>query len=599
MFFINSTLTASLDHLQYFFPLLAMALLLIVIFAVPALAFRNQKIIPFSILLVSCAYIFTALFVIVTDIFSRLGGSYLVIIPVLFVVLLSLDLFVVLQNKKVIAQIKSYFSKNKSMLLCLALVTLFATFLLSKFVFQNGLHDEWQHHAVVEDMLSKAKLPIRNEYVHLMNISDYYHYGWYYLVILTKTVFLISIETALDVTKLFLFIPVIPLFYTALSRFLPKIAWIESLFFSVVLVFQGPSLFLTDSYSRTVLFGITNPIIYQPLFFQLAGITWYGLVFTCVFSILLYYVMKTKNKYLLLFFILVSFYSIYLLNKAYFFFQVVVFAVLISRQYMSTIKTIFQSKKILLVFLTILLLVVGIFAAKMFFSTVLSMMTQTSNLIFLRSLDTWGFAYEYAEGLKFATLFSKEFVFSFGLVFFLPLLLPVLSRMKVMHSSNIVLYLLYIFSFVVPYVVNFSGSELALNKFYLIVMTVSLLICLVYYQYATQTVKKIFILVAVFSILSPLLYFASAYPVKQQVYWNYSDEIIRLLKNSDETQLLVVYDDKEYAKYLTNNLDIELVHKNRYDRGYSEKIKYLVSDKDYPEYELLAKTDENFLYKLY
>lgn len=577
-----------------------MSVLFVLLFTLPAIVLIKKKKFPKIFILSITSYLSIASFILLTDFLARVGVQFTHSIFISMLVYLFVSSILIVKSKVSSNVIKSFFTiGNKTAAFFLLITTLVATFLLSKFIFNNGLHDEYQHHDAVTNMINNNNLPIRDELKYGKYLSEYYHYGWYYIVMFVSLIFSVSVELALDVVKLALFIPIIPMSYAVLQNVFKKLNWKELTFFSLLLVFQGPSLFLLDNYSKNVLFGQNNLIIYQPLFFQLAGITWYGYIYVLIFSIIFYYLLVSEKIWKTVLFSIFSLLSMFLLNKVYILLLIFVyFVLLIIRNFFLITKMSLKHKYTLLfVFLIGLFFVNFIF--KFFFPVFYNLSLKGSLIPFIRSVDRWGFPYEINGTFQFAKLLSLEFITSFGIMPIISLLI-LLSLFLRRKQKNIHVFILsvQVFLFALPYFVHLSGSELVFNKFYIPFMTMSLMVIFEVYQKSKKIKKQLLIFLTFTSVLTPLLYFSSLYLPNLQRYWSYSDAIIEKLILEESDEIIIVNDDNEYGKFLVNNLSIQLISLKQFDVESGVNASYLVSKNRNNIYELVTQTDSHYLYKI-
>lgn len=602
---IYSSIKTSIEHFTFFIPQFLVALILLFVFGGTFLLFLNKKKLNnFSWLLISAgSYLSAALFFLLTDIQAKLGLSFNIAITFSFTLILLLSLFGYWRSRFLFKKILSKILKNKFKVVFFSLVVLFSTFLLSKFTFDNGLHDEYQHHASVEDMINTQYFPIRDELRYGTNLSDYYHYGWYYFVILVKAIFSLDTERALDVSKLFFFIPVLPIIYYSLSIFFKKLSFFEKTFFSITFLFQGPALFFLDYYSRNVLFGQNNIIVYEPIFFQMAGITWFGVIYSLVFSLLMIKILKTKKNLLIGSFLLFSLYSQFLLNKAFLLLLIFLYGLIFINHYWENIKKV-MFKNTLRVLISVLgliavfsgLLALIYFAEPLLFKSIF----QTGGIPLVRDIEKWGLPYMNGDILTFMSIFDKDILLSFGI---LPLVSFLLLVNKLFKKEKISLILLSVFSFsfILPYFINFSGGELAFNKYFMVIMSVSLLTIISFYQELTRKHQYLIFFLVSSGVILPIMYFSSLTLRGYQLYWSQLDPIIEYLdEKDDDDPVVIAIDDFEYGKYLLNNLNVELMNykvaKELKDDYKKDEIDYYVLSTEI-EGEYLAKTESNFLYE--
>lgn len=598
-----SSLVTSWQHLSYFPLIFFLGMATVVFFSLPLfwLFYKSFKGKWQNFLLLAGPYFGLSFFVLITDLFVRFGLSYSssVLMVFLSIVLMSIVSLVRLWSLK--RELVNKIPKNKTNLLFVVCLTLFSTFLLSKFIYGNGLHDEYQHHAVVEDMLRSEHWPIRDEIRYGLVLSDYYHYGWYFLIILIKKIFFISTELALDVAKIAFFLPVMPLMYWVLGLLIPKLKPVEKTLFSLTLVFQGPSLFFLDSYSRNVLLSQSNVIIYQPLFFQLAGITWHGLTLSLVILLAFYHLVENRKYMLLIFFVGISFHLQLLMNKAYLILLLFGFFAIFFQKHLRQIGLIWAKKKKVFFVLSAVALMLS--SLTLFFllrsSTMLfNLIFNQSGIPFLRKMSDWGLPYSDDKGLAFAKFFDIDTLFSFGLLPVLSIVYVVLLLFSKKIRHGILIFWLVIAQsvlFIAAYLVNFSGSELALNKYFIPMMGAATLSSIAVYSSCRVVCKKILLILILSGLLPVLLYFSSLSLIGEQIYWNKSDPIIDYLKqNENERPLLIQIEDFEYGKYLANNLNVQIITA-KIATSSGVIVDFIVSKNNFTQTKVLVKTDEKLL----
>lgn len=592
---LYSTVTTSIDHFPHFIPLLAMTLALVLFFGGFAVYFWNKK---QSYLVPAYYYVGVAVFVVVVDILARFKIEYVTSITAISILFLLFSAFGYWKKLKDIKQLIQTISNNKLQYATLFFVVLLSNFFFSKFIFNNGLHDEYQHHAVVEDMLVQGRWQIRDEMRYGVDLSDHYHYGWYYVVIFVKLVFSVSTEIALDLSKLLLFIPLLPLFLGLLLKYL-KTNWYQSVFLSVFLLIQGPALFFFDAYTGNVFFSQANEIIYEPLFFQLAGITWFGLVFMVVFSAVMYYFLSKRNLLGTLVFVVFPFWALFLLNKAYLMiFVPTIVLICVHHNQAVLIKTAKKQKAhilLLVVFLGILSagLVVGL---KYLSPYLIALLQGTSGISFIRDVSRWGFPYSSTDGLAFVPLLSLEALRAFGV---LPIIAIAVLVPRLFYGnkkfSTLLVFIFFVYLWLIPVVFNFSGSELALNKFIIPALWLSALTTVYAVLQSNIKTKAAVAIVYVSAMIAPLAYFSSISLPNSHIYWEYNDAITDYLA-SQNTDIVASIDDFEYAKYLINELDIQLVSVKAKSIDIDAVVEYEITTQKHTDEEPLAQTDTHYLY---
>jgi hypothetical protein len=591
-----ATAVTSWQHLPHFFTLLGMSLLLVTFFFAGSLLLLGKK---QNYLLPAYYYVVIAVFVIVVDVLARLGVLYITSILVVGCVFLFGSIFGFWKKRQLLLLWIKTIQMQKHKWMTIFIVVLLSTFFFSKFIYDNGLHDEYQHHAVVEDMLQTKQWPIRDELRYGIDISDYYHYGWYYLVIFVHSVFPVSIEVALDLVKLMLFIPLLPLIYSLLEKYVHT-KWYQSISVAVLLLLQGPALFFLDAYTGNVFLSQGNEIVFEPLFFQLAGVTWFGIVSMVAFLAVLYELLRRAQVWHVGLFFIFSVWSLFLLNKAYLLIFVPATISLNFYVYRKAIKTFYLEKKHLLPFFLLsgaVVLFTSLVLIQQISPLLFSLLKGESGIPFVRALQKWGFPYSSQSGLALQEILSAGSLRAFGIVPLLSLL--ILGKQLFVAKQKYTTVVLLLFTFFlwgIPAVLNFSGSELALNKFYIPALWVSTLVVISWVLSQNKKIQMFIVSLLVSSVIASSAYFTSISLPNSYRYWDYSDNITEYLSNR-ETLIVASIDDSEYAKHLINTLHIQLLSANATNKDFFEEIKYVITTERRSDQEPLAHTDTHFLYQ--
>lgn len=591
---LYATVVTSWQHLPHFFPLLGMALVLVVLFLGGALLFTNKK---NKYLLLSYYYVVIAGFVILVDVLARVGVNYSSAILGFGALFSLVSLFGFWKKRDTIISWLKKYKTEKIKWILLLFVTVLSTFFFSKFIYGNGLHDEYQHHAVVEDMLQTGQWPIRDELRYKNFHSDSYHYGWYYLVILVVSMFQVSIETALDIVKIILFIPLIPFLSALLSTFL-QTKWYQSLALSVALLVLGPGLFFFDAYTGNIFFSQGNEVIYEPLFFQLAGVTWFGMVLMVAFISLAVNILQKSQILVKVIYILFSLWSLFLLNKAYLLVYLPILLTIVIWVYKKNLNSFCKKrKKALIISLPLLfvLVVFGYWILNYISPPLYTLLKGNGEIPFLRPIQMWGFPFSSSNGLAFKPVFSLGSLRAFGLFPILSVLVLIRQfSVKKQRFSAVLLLSVYCLLWFTPVLLNFSGSELALNKYYIPALWLSVLVVIKYALSRDLKSRFITFLLVFSSVVAPLAYFVSIYLPGSHIYWNYNDPIIEYL-DQQNSRVVTAIDDYEYGKFLINNVDIQLVSVNTPNIDIAEIVEYEVTTTRRDD-EPLAQTDTHYLY---
>ena len=295
-----------------------------------------------------------------------------------------------------------------------------------------------------------------------------------------------------------------------------------------------------------------------------------------------------------------SLYGMFLLNKAYILLLIVNYILISFYLNFTQIKKIIIKNKIAVVLLLSLGLSIGIVLIKTFFPLLFEMASNNEGSIpFIRSFDKVGFPYSGASSLEFAKLSDIKTLLGFGLLPIMSLFVLVYKLIREKKKVKwIVISILYLFLLLFPYLISFSGGELALNKFYIPLFTTSVFI--IFYNYHTYKlgIKLLILFILSLSVISPGLYLASLSLPQEQIYWDYSDPIIEYLKTSTIHTPLIVMSDFEYGKYIINNLEVQLIASKVIDNYESINPDFIISESELENYELVAKSNNHYLYKL-
>lgn len=202
-------------------------------------------------------------------------------------------------------------------------------YFLFRLTYQNGLHDEYYHHAIIELFFKTNSFPFLEPYRLGATLSGY-HYGLYIPVIAIRTILPISTETALDGLKLALFLPLIPSLSILISR-LFSLSVIRAGFLSSCSFILGPSFFFLDTFTANVRRGEHFAQLFTPLLFEYAGITWHGLTFLLVFLLFAASTLRTKKSFSALptsLFLTLTIFTLVLTNQVFFLVYIASLAIL-------------------------------------------------------------------------------------------------------------------------------------------------------------------------------------------------------------------------------------------------------------------------------
>ena len=409
-------------------------------------------------------------------------------------------------KRKKLALIVKQFLKNKIQLIMSLLVIFLITMLLHNFTFKNGLHDEYFHHSVLTTFFQTNNQSFQYNDV---QINKSYHVGLYYLVIALKISLKIPIEQALDLSKLVLIMPSPILIYVFLRKYF-KLDFLKSWLTTLAALFSGPSLFLLDQYTRNFFNHLSNPLLQQSIFFDLAGLTWHGLLFSIVFILFWWLVFKNKIKLSglqIIVFLLISITSLYLINRLFFGVYIVNLSLL---GFLKLSKKGFLKNRFLIPYALLFLLMVAFIYAQFFSHQRIDL----GSKFYIRSGNNWGFPFQNQDTIDFFKITDLRGILKqFGLIWLWSLLLIIVNLIKRKKQSLVYLFLINILFF--PFLCYFlgflsQGSSLALNKLLRLGYFFEI-IAISYYGYIVsenKTVRLFTTLLLIFS-LTPILYFSS------------------------------------------------------------------------------------------
>lgn len=396
--------------------------------------------------------------------------------------------------------------------------TLLASLMLFNFTYRNGIHDEYQHQAVIQLFLKNNTYPLINPLSPKLILNNQYHVGLYFPVILVKTLYNISIESALDVTKLALFLPVIP-FLTAglLHVFRVKKMWMANAI-AIACLFSGPSLFFLDTFSSNVFLHTTFEQLYTPIFYELAGLTWLGLMFFFAYFFFFLTLLEKKKTRIDLLFIVYTFVSsidLYLINRAFFITYVLSIGCYLGWLHLHTKLS--KRKLTHALIIGMILTILPLFAAQ------LTSLHTIPLLSSIKPISSWGLPYQDNFTLKFAPIYQFFAIRRIGTMWVFALLL-VIHRIRKAHNQDVwplfFLTILPLF-FGLTYFFRMGESSLALNKFLRPVFFWTTFICAYYgiLKNKNKWIKIFSSFLLVSGIIPSLFFFLTANTWNIQRYW--------------------------------------------------------------------------------
>ncbi len=197
--------------------------------------------------------------------------------------------------------------------------TLVLTYFLVSFTYDNGLHDEYFHHAIIEDFIKTNSFPFLDPYRTDAKLRGY-HFGLYFPVLAGKILFSLSSEDALDVAKIMLFLPALACISYLCSR-LFGFLYTTSLVLTSTAFVIGPSLFFLDTFTQNVFTGARNPQLFTPILFEYAGLTWHAFTFFLVFIFIALLVERKQKRLSVLtssLFFMLTIFSMVSINQVFF-----------------------------------------------------------------------------------------------------------------------------------------------------------------------------------------------------------------------------------------------------------------------------------------
>ncbi len=238
-------------------------------------------------------YLSVAFFILALELSLRVLPNPLLVIQVVTCLFISMSIGgYLLVGKRLVASLL----RSTVFLGVIVAVTLLCGFFLYNLTYQNGLHDEYYHHANIKLFFESPTYPFLEPYRIGSTISGY-HVGLYFPVIALKALTALSVEQSLDIMKLSLFIPAPLVLSKLLARYF-SISDFSSAALTGIGFIVGPSLFLLDSFSDNVLRGLSYPQLHTPILFEYAGLTWHGLTFFLVFTLVIQLILRDQTDFL-------------------------------------------------------------------------------------------------------------------------------------------------------------------------------------------------------------------------------------------------------------------------------------------------------------
>lgn len=497
----------------------------------------------------SLPYVGTAIFASVAYLMLYLPFSPQMILKIIF----SLLVFAsatgwILFGKNIFKAFRLLIQKNKLTLLCLAVMNLFLCLIFFNFIYQNGLHDEYFHHAVINLFILNDQYPLLDPYAKAGTINSYYHIGLFFPVIIFQSIFKTSIEMTLDIIKVALLLPVVPLVGLMLKKLFKSNNLVQMSMIVFCVLLSGPSFFLTDTFSQHILLNRPGPLIYVPILYELAGITWFGLVFYLIFILLWLYIISSKhllNEPGKIFFLVITIFSLKIINQA--FFLVYISNILFLGFYNLIEQRTISRRNIVYLLLggSFLVLLLSSYTFKSYLLN--SSGTVNTFSTFIRPIHDWGIPYsvenpndEIKVLTKFANINQGDTFAQLGIfpsLILLVLLATILLKRSTTPFTSLMLFNLALFPIIV-YIAKFGDSNLGLNKF-LKVGYVWAPIAMIYLftKYSINPYFRLSLwIILIFSIITPVIYFTRTDNQNIQQYWLVNDSQDQQLINYLNTQ---------------------------------------------------------------
>ena len=302
--------------------------------------------------------------------------------------------------------------------------------------------------------------------------------------------------------------------------------WVAGLI-AFACLFSGPSLFFFDIFSSNVFLHTSYQLLYTPIFYELAGLTWFGLIFFLVyffFFITLYGEGKAKFHVPFLLFLLFSTTALNVINKAFLLTYVVSIVVFLGWSFLLNRKTFH------ITYFHIFKIVVacGLIALALIQSEYVRNIIV--RLVHIREPLLWGFPYAkdatlmpaYASIQNFSTIRGIGVLWAFAL--FLLIRQIIMERKDRIWSIFFFTVMLAFLS--VAYFGQIDSSSLALNKLLRPTFFWTTFIC-IYYGVLREKrgfIKMISVVLVFSGIIPSLYFFLTANTWNIQRYWVIQDE---------------------------------------------------------------------------
>lgn len=457
----------------------------------------------------------------------------------------------------------------------LAALSLIIAVLFFKFIFQNGLHDEYFHHAYLNSLLLNNMFPFPDPYNLSNTVGTRYHVGLYFPAMALKQLFNLPVEESLDLLKIILILPLLPLSILALRK-LFSFGNKTSMLAGVSMLLTGPFFLFFDTFSLNVVWGGNYPQIYTPILFELAGITWFGLIFYFVYILLLLGLIKENRGNSLKIFLLIPlmFISLQFINQAFalvFFSNLLVLGVF----YLGRLKKLKKTHLAGLVVITVvsLLTILNFGILNNFKAGYPSYDLLKVFYGFIKSPDQWGFPFVTSIGTDgihtrtgYASLGNFMTIQMIGLLNIVAVVLLLGTLIKRNIADKKIHFLLLfncLFFPLLVYFVDMGSYNLALNKF-LRISFIWLPVALIYLAlnfFKSGIILFITNLLLVCSILPSIIFFIRTDYRGAQQFWEpvkkEDKELVELLSGREDI-LKIVTNNRATSYLLANTVNAQV-----------------------------------------
>ena len=399
-------------------------------------------------------------------------------------------------------------------------------------IYQTGMHDEYQHHAVVKHFLETGTHPFPYQLSEEdITYNDFYHVGWYYPIAFFAQFSIKDLPIVIDIIKLSLLIGTITFVFQFFNK---KTSTFSATFWTIAMLFSGPALFFFDTYSRNVIFHASLPTIFPPIIFELAGITWFGLTFLFVYAEEIFLLKKHKG---FLLYSIVWLSILYNLNR---FFCGLGLLYLTYLNFESLVKKPITTLGFI------------------FLSTIfISFSIKNIELITIQAYTKYGFPINTDAGITKTLPWEQSFILSFGL---LPILVIYFYKRFPILSASMVLLLS------IMYFLNYCDL-IALTKMYKPVQILSVYGIFLLSQSVRKNRQIVLFVLITTSLVFPTLHLASGKFTGMQEWWKPNGEVEGVLNGylkSDTESITVDTDSIRYYLIQLTQQKVLLRQKNSY-----------------------------------